>query len=134
MSADRMVKYSRLAESTNLACLIFFVKQMRLYFEGEWLRLSNKEKLKVLSHEFSRLGFPGCIGSVDCESWYWDLCPVGLHGQCSSKKLPSPNVRMDVVCDDFLRIWFINFGAPGAKNNCQIYAKSELFNKIRTAE
>lgn len=59
---------------------------------------------------------------------------MGLQGQHLSKKAKKPNVRMEVVCDDFLRIWFLNFGAPRCKNDCQIFNQSSLFNRLRTAE
>jgi Plant transposon protein len=36
------------------------------------------------------------------------------------------------MCDDVLWIWWINFGALGAKNDLQIFNQSKLFNKIRT--
>lgn len=67
---------------------------------------------------------------MDCASWEWDLCPVGWQGQCKGKD-KCPTVRMEVVCDDYLRIWHLNFGAPGAKNDRQIFNQSGLFNKVR---
>ena len=41
-------------------------------------------------------------------------------------------VRRDVICDDYLRIWWANFGSPGAKNDIQIFEHSKIFNDIRT--
>lgn len=84
--------------------------------------------------ELSSLGFPGCIGSVDCASWFWYLWTTGLQWKCSSKKVSKPNVRMEAVCDDYLRVWFLILGALGSRNYCQIFSKSTLFNKIRTVE
>lgn len=100
----------------------------------EWIRDPKEAERATLSKKFARLGFPGCAGSWDCSSWFWGFFPVGLRGQHSYKKKKRPNVRMEVVCDDFLRIWFLNFGAPDSKSDCQIFDQSSLFNRIRTAE
>lgn len=133
-SADECVEYSRLAEPTCLACLKNFTAELRALFEAEWLRLPNAGEIETLSKEFSQLGFPGCIGALDCASWFWDLCPIGLQGKNMSNKEKRPNVRMEAVCDDYLRIWYLNFGCPGSKNDVQILSNSSLFNMIRTAE
>jgi Plant transposon protein len=37
-----------------------------------------------------------------------------------------------VVCDGLLRIWHCNFGAPGARNDINIYNQSQFFNDIRS--
>ena len=42
--------------------------------------------------------------------------------------------RMEVVCDDYLRIWHVNFGALGAKKDIQIMNASSLFNSLRTGK
>jgi Plant transposon protein len=86
-----------------------------------------------ISSEFEALGFPGCIGSVDCASWYWDMCPMAWQCQCRGKD-KKPDVRMEVVCDDYLRICWLNFGVRGSKNDVQIYHSSNLFNNIRTGQ
>jgi Plant transposon protein len=38
------------------------------------------------------------------------------------------------VCDDFLRIWHVNFGSPGSRNDISIYHQSRLFNDIRAGK
>jgi len=41
-------------------------------------------------------------------------------------------LRMEVVCDDRLRIWHVMFGCPGSKNDISIMQQSSLFNDKRT--
>lgn len=131
VAADACVEYTRLGESTIANCLREFCQGVVRQFGAEWLRLPDVDEMKKLSKEFGDLGFPGCLGSVDCASWEWDACPVGWQGQCKGKD-KCPTVRMEVVCDDFLRIWHLNFGSPGAKNDIQIFHQSNLFNRMRT--
>lgn len=42
------------------------------------------------------------------------------------------NIRIETVCDDYLRAWFMKFGSPGSKNDAQKFYQSFLFNKIRS--
>jgi hypothetical protein len=65
---DEIVEYSRLPESTNRECLLEFARTVRKVFEEEWLRLPSEAECMQISSEFEALGFPGCIGSVDCAS------------------------------------------------------------------
>jgi Plant transposon protein len=85
-SADQLVEYGRLAESTNLLCLKKFCKGVVAVFEKDWLRLMNENDFDRLSAEYAQLGFPGCIGCVDCASWQWDCCPIAWQGQCRGKE------------------------------------------------
>jgi Plant transposon protein len=41
---------------------------------------------------------------------------------------------MEVICDDYLQIYWLNFGAPGARNDLQIMNQSKFFNDIRTGQ
>jgi Plant transposon protein len=90
----------------------------------------NEDDWDRLTREYAQLGFPGCIGCVDCASWQWDCCPISWQGQCRGKE-KRMTVRMEVITDDYLRIYWCNFGAPGARNDIQICHHSDLFNRIR---
>jgi Plant transposon protein len=116
-SAEDLVDCGRLV-TTNLLCLKQFFAGVVDLFKKDWLRLSNEDDLKRLAHEYAELGFPGCLGAVDCASWYWDVCPVGWQGQCRGKS-KYPNVRLEVICHDFLRVYWLNFGAPGRAMTCR---------------
>jgi hypothetical protein len=128
--ADAAVEYGRLAESTNAECLKLFARAIVEIFETEWLRVMTMDDAKYTAAHYRGLGFPGCIGCVDCASWKWDACPMAWQGQCKGKE-KVPTVRMEVITDDFLRIWWLNFGVPGARNDKQIFNQSPFFCKIR---
>jgi hypothetical protein len=84
-AAEYLVDYGRLATSTNLLCLKKFCAGVVGMFENDWLHLPDESDLKRLTREYAELGFPGCMGAVDCASWYWDVCRVGWQGQCRGK-------------------------------------------------
>jgi len=76
------------------------------------------------------LGFPGCIGYLDCAGWECDACPVVWHANYkgAAKK---PTLRLEAVCDDYLYCWHLNLGVPGSKNDLNILYASSLFQRIR---
>jgi hypothetical protein len=69
-------------------------------FPHPWLRLLDELDFNRLNRKYSHLGFPGAIGCIDVASRYWDLCCMAWQGQCKCKD-GSPNVHMEVICDDF---------------------------------
>jgi Plant transposon protein len=131
-SAEDLVDYGRLATSTDLLCLKKFCAGVVDLFEKDWLRLPNEDDLKRLAHGYAEPGFPGCMGAVDFASWYWDVCPISWQGQC--RKSNNPNVRMEVICDDFILVYWLNFGAPGGRSNEQIMNQINFFNDLRTGQ
>jgi hypothetical protein len=34
---------------------------------------------------YQKLGFPGCVGSVDVIHIWWDMCPFQLKASCTGK-------------------------------------------------
>jgi Plant transposon protein len=126
-----IAEYCRTNESTNNECLKRFSSAVADLFEDEWLRLWTMEEALESSRHYEQLGFPGCLGAVDCASWVWEACPMAYQGMCKGKDR-KPTVRMEVITDDFLRIYWLNFGIPGSKNDIQIVNQSPFFNRIRS--
>jgi Plant transposon protein len=112
--ADAAVEYSSLAESTNAECLKLFARAIVEIFTTEWLRVMTMDDSKNKAAHYRGLCFPGCIGCRDCASWKWDACPMAWQAQFKGKE-KVPTVRMEVITDDFLRVWWLNFGVPGAR-------------------
>lgn len=51
--------------------------------------------------ECQSFGFRGCWGSMICANWFWDNFPAAYAGQRNGKE-KKPNIRMEVVPDDYL--------------------------------
>ncbi|PXF41507.1 Protein ANTAGONIST OF LIKE HETEROCHROMATIN PROTEIN 1 [Gracilariopsis chorda] len=131
-TADTLVDYFRLSETTLLKILKHFSKAIVQHFE-EYIRRPTHAELLNIEKQYAKLGFPGCIGCVDCSSWEWARCPVGLQGQFIGKE-GRPCVRMETVTDDKLWIWHILYGVPGARNDRTTFDQSPLFNDIKTRQ
>jgi hypothetical protein len=115
----------------NNECLKRFASAVSDLFEDGWLRLWTMEEALESSNYYEQLGFPWCLGAVDCASWTWEAYPIEYQGMCKGKDR-KPTVRMEVTTDDFLRIHWLNFGIPGSKNDIQIVNQSPFFNRIRS--
>jgi hypothetical protein len=99
VAADAVVEYIRLSESTNSECLKRFCRAVRMKFKAEYLRPPLHEEIVDIEGRYAELGFPGCLGCLDCASWYWDNCPVAQHGQYKRGDQKSA-CRMEVSCYD----------------------------------
>lgn len=78
----------------------------------EYLREPGEEDLRrILSINESR-GFPGCLGSLDCQHREWKNCPVAWAGQFKGKE-KNPTVVMEAIPYGELFIWQLSVGNPG---------------------
>lgn len=129
-SADASDEYIRIGESTALESLKMFCRSVNNAFGDRYLRLPNAEDLKRIENQFSAIGFPGCIGCIDCSGWQWQNCPRALQGvMCGKEK--KPYIKMEVICDLDMYIWHFYFGLPGMLNDIDIMWLSPLMNAIK---
>lgn len=131
VAAEATVDYFRMAEPTILETMKRFCRIVSKQFRSEYLRRPTIQDIKSIEKQYAKLGFPACLGCVDCSGWQWANCPVGWQGQYIGKE-GKPTLRLEVVSDDSLWIWHIMFGVPGAKNDKSIVNQSTLFNDIRS--
>lgn len=129
-SAASLVQQTRMSEPQVMQCMKRFVKCVVVELKEEWLRLPTNDEVMDIEERYRKLGFPGCLGAVDCAGWAWDMCPVGEQGMYKGKD-KKPTLRMEVWCDDNLHIWSLNFGIPGAKNDRTIMDHSPFFRSLR---
>ncbi|KAE8887969.1 hypothetical protein PF003_g27982 [Phytophthora fragariae] len=80
-SLDDVVKG---AESTLLAYTKKFYRAVVEVFEEEYLREPTCDDIERQLERSAALGFPGCLGSLDCMYWAWEMCPIALKGQLKS--------------------------------------------------
>jgi len=130
---DQLVHTLRLSEPLLLQAMKRFCSTLIDAFSDTYLRRPSLADAKRINSVYERLGFPGCLGAVDCSGWEWRNCPVALQGQYKGKE-GKPTIRMETVCDDKLWTWSMEFGAPGAKNDVSILSQSRFFNDIRTGK
>ena len=54
-------------------------------FSDQYLRCPTKADLERIMTKMGSIGFPGCMGSIDCQHWQRRNCPAAYHGQYIGK-------------------------------------------------
>lgn len=129
LCADLMDDLSEVSSTTARDCLVNFCTCTVEKFGPKYLRAPTAEDLMRIEKKFRALGFPGCIGAVDCAGWVWKNCPKALQGSLKGKGA-KPERRGDAICDMDLWIWHWQFGFPGVYNYLQILDNSDHFANV----
>lgn len=106
-----------------------FIHHVCEVFGPEYLRHPNEQDLRRILAMNSARGFPGCLGSWDCQHWTWKNCPVAWAGQYKGKE-KAPTVVLEAIADGELWIWGCFFGSPGSMNDINVLDASTLVADI----
>lgn len=129
LCTDVMDEVAEVSQTTARLCLLEFCKCVDEVFSMEFLRVPTSQDIERIELQFRKLGFPGCIGAVDCVGWEWKNCPVALQGSLKGKGA-RPELRAEAICDMDLWIWHWQFGFPGVYNDLQILDNSVHFSNV----
>ncbi|KAG3080421.1 hypothetical protein PI124_g14462 [Phytophthora idaei] len=127
-SAVSLDETIRGADSTILYYTKRFCEAVIRAFESEYLREPSRSDIETQLQSSEQRGFPGCLGSLDCMHWQWELCPAAFKGQFQGKE-GKPTVVLEVVADKRLWIWHFFFGSAGSNNDIIIIECSPLVNQ-----
>ena len=79
----------------------------------------NKGGHTFVIHKYGSIGFPGCIGSVDCVHICWDISPSQWKNLFKGKELHPSVLAYEVDCTRKF-IQSVSSGHPGSGNNKHI--------------
>ncbi|KAE8958169.1 hypothetical protein PR001_g30970 [Phytophthora rubi] len=94
-AADSLDDVVKDAESTLLAYTKKICRTVVEVFEEEYLREPTRDDIERQLERSAARGLPGCLGSLDCMHWVWEMCPTALKGQLSGKE-GKPTVVLEV--------------------------------------
>lgn len=119
-TADDMADGSGVREATCRQIFLQFIKGMSSHeVFGQIVKPPTGERLQSVMDTYSRLGFPGAVGSIDCTHIYWGKCPVSLANLCRGyEKVPS--VSFEVVVDHTGHIHSCTKGFVGGINDALV--------------
>ena len=80
---------------------------------------------------FNKVGFPGCVGSMDAVHLAWEKCPYSLVGLFTGKE-GYPTVAFNVIANHTGRIMHSTQFHPGARNDKTIVRYDEFVTRLRT--
>ncbi|CDF38544.1 unnamed protein product [Chondrus crispus] len=128
-AADAVDEYLRISESSALLSLQLFCNAVCEEFGEEYARQPNADDLTRILAINERRGFPGCLGSIDCQRRRWERCPVAFAGQFTRKE-KKPTVVLEAICDRELWIWHAFFGCPGSLNDLNVLNMSSTMASV----
>ena len=89
-----------------------------LFFTKKWvLTPVNFPEAKSNMHEYSKAGFPGCVGSSDCTHVITNCCEYNLKNNFLGANSSLTTRTFNLTCNHRRRILHSTYGGPGRWNN-----------------
>jgi hypothetical protein len=113
--------------------LAMFCRAVCELFGVEYGRQPTKDDLHRILKINANRGFPGCVGSFDCQHWSWEACPFQFADQFKGKE-KKPTIVREAVADGECWIWHAAFGYPGSLNDLNILDMRSTMKRIFRGE
>ena len=79
------------------------------------------EEMDPAIADYTEMGFPGCVGSMDVTHLMWKQCPsAALRHVCTGRRYHCPSVVFQMVCAHTRRIHHVSQPFYGATNGISI--------------
>ena len=116
-SFDFLAECSMMSEETCRRFCQQFCEWMSRDLAPVYIKLpEQEEEVRHVVDLYTRLGLPGCVGSVDCVHIPWDKCPAGLKSSCVGKE-GYPTLAFEVVVSHTRMILSVSKAFFGADND-----------------
>lgn len=115
---------------THRKAFLTFIRFTSTHFFQEWISLPEGSEFEQSQKEYSMLGFPNCVGSMDATHLHWMRCPEFAKSDHSGKE-GFPTRAFNVVVLHNGRIIHITRGHPGARNDKNIVRYDSFANRMR---
>jgi hypothetical protein len=96
----------------------FLENYSKAYFD-KYVYVPEGADLDRVVEDYTRMGFPGCVGSMDVTHIMWKQCPSSLRHVCTGR-YHCPSVAFQMVCDHTRRIHHVSRPFYGATNDITI--------------
>ena len=112
---DDIVELSGISKTSVWSIFHNFVTNFSKKFES-FINMPEGEDLESVLEVYRRLGFPGCVGSIDCTHVRWWGCPSNLTNICTGKE-GYPTLSFQVVVDHSRLIRHVSRAGWGTMND-----------------
>ena len=119
LCCDEIDEVLNISESTVNKFFHQFITNFANAVYDKYVYVPDGAELDAVQEVYSRMGFPGCVGSMDCTHVFWDKCPERLKFLCKGKE-GKPSVAFQAVVDHTRRIHHISKPFYGATNDISI--------------
>jgi Plant transposon protein len=133
VASDAVDEYVRISESSAHESLAKFCRAVCELYGVEYGRQPTEDNLRRILKINANRGFPGCVGSIDCQHWSWEACPIQFAGQFKGKE-KKPTIVLEAAADGECWIWHAAFGYPGSLNDLNILDMSSTMERVFRGE
>lgn len=135
---DTASELSGVPKSTCRTILEQFCEGFVENFYGDFVFYPNGSERDKIMETFSKVGFPGAMGSMDVTHFRWLACPKGEYNFCKGK-YPFPTLAVQALVDHNRRILFLSDLYDGRENDKNITANEDFtydimngkFNRVK---
>ena len=96
-----------------------FVKNYSAAYYDVHVYVPEGEEMDQVIADYTKMGFPGCVGSMDVTHLMWKQCPSALRHVCTGR-YHCPSVAFQMVCAHTCRIRLVSRPFYGATNDISI--------------
>ena len=96
-----------------------FLKKFADTYYSKYVYVPVGTEMDDVVKDYTRMGLPGCVGSMDVTHVFWHQCPVHLRHLCTGR-YGSPTVAFQLVCSHTRKIHHISQPFYGATNDITI--------------
>jgi len=99
-------------------------------YETECTAPATEDEIRAVEEVYSKMGFPGCVGSVDGVHVHWARCPLGLQPRHKGAK-GYPSRSFNVTVDHRRMIQRVASSKPGAMNDVTAVRYDPHVNSVK---
>jgi len=122
VTQDDISEPSYVSESHCGAIFRKFITNFSRLFKDEFIKLPTPSELESSMKAYAAVGFPGCVGSIDCTHIRWWNCPSKHRNSCHGKE-GYPSLGFQMIVDPSKRIQYVSqayFGTLNDQNICDV--------------
>jgi hypothetical protein len=127
---DDVAELSGADKETHRKAFLLFINFVSSFMREEWIKIPEGEELEQVLKEYSMLGFPGAVGSMDATHLHWMRCPAGARNQHVGKE-HFPSRVFNVAVTHHGKIFAVSEGHPGGRNDKALVRYDSLVNQMR---
>jgi hypothetical protein len=127
---DDVAEMSGADKETHRKAFLIFIRFVADKLAEEWIQVPAGEELDQVVKEYTLMGFPGAVGSMDATHIHWMHCPAGANNLHTGKE-GFPTRVFNVAVTHSGKIFSVTPGQPGARNDKTIVRFDALMNNMR---
>ena len=116
---DDVVEHLKIGGKTVNKMFKTFLRAYADKYYSKYVYVPEGEEMDAVVQDYTRMGFPGCVGSMDVTHVFWHKCPVSLRHLCSGR-YSSPTLAFQLVCSHSRMIHHVSKPFYGATNDITI--------------